>query len=393
MSSLTKTFCAAPFIHQTISTSGKKFLCCGVFHSTNRKITINRDLNDWEGKDYQYIRNHMLTSNDWLPDCEECKILENAGKPSLRINMNEMFIKLNQPSLSVSTGNPFGVPLSYDIRFSNLCNLSCRMCGPESSSQLVKEAKKHPELWPSWSNAEDEFKFNVNSNKDIDWLLEEAQFIRDLKLLGGEPTIQPEVHALLKRLVEVNNTNIDVFITTNGTNENKEFFNLLKQFKNVLMNFSIDSHPERLPYIRGGANGKKIWENIKKISEISWAGNMSINTTQVVMSYNIFDFWELGQLCKESSWIDTHRSWLLYTPEYQSARFIPRKWKETAIEIAKQNMCYDEEKYIFEELMLENENFDLLKKLKSTTELIDFSRNVYIKDYHPVCHEMLEDIG
>ena len=380
-------FCTAPFIHSFVSTSGKKFLCC----RATRWSENTRDLDDWEGEDYQYIRNHMLTQHEWLPDCDDCRIQESIGKPSLRQGMNKVWGSSGKPSLDPISGNIFGVPFSYDLRLNNLCNLSCRMCGPESSSQIVKEAESRPELWPSWEKKDDEFKTSLGA-KNIDWIIEEAQFIKDLKLLGGEPSVQPEVRQLLQKLVDIRNTKIKIFVTTNGTNVNNEFFNLLKKFENVKISVSIDTHPDRLEYIRGGANGKKIWENIKKMSEMSWPGSMSLETTQVVMSYNLFDFWELSNLVEETSWIPNHRSWMVHTPLHYSAMYVPQKWKEKAIQIAKDNNCYDREKHIFDAIMLEEENIDHLRKLKATTELMDFSRNKYLKDYHPLCHEMLEEI-
>lgn len=380
-------FCAAPFIHRFVTTSNKKFMCCTV----NRWSENTRDLDDWEGKDYQHIRNHMLNGEGWLPDCEDCKLQEETGIESYRSTMNKTWERASKPSLHIKTGNSFEVPFTYDLRLNNLCNLSCRMCGPYSSSQLVKEAEQHPNLWPEWENYDNEFKESLGP-KNIDWIIEEAHFIRELKLLGGEPSIQPEVKKLLKKLIDINNTDVYMCVTTNGTNANDEFFNLLKKFDNVEIKVSIDTHPDRLEYIRGGANGKKIWDNIKKISELSWKNKKLIETTQVVMAYNAFDFWELGQASRDADWIDGHHSWILYGPKHHSALYIPKKWKEKAINIAKENNCYDYEKHVFDALLSEDENLDHVRKLKALTELADFSRNKYLKDYHPICYEMLEEI-
>ena len=381
-------FCAAPFIHSFVSTTGKKFLCCAATRWSNK----TRDLDDWEGEDYQYVRNHMLTSDEWLPDCRDCELQEKFDPDqSLRTQMNRIWNEHGKPTLDIDTGNVFGVPFSYDLRLNNLCNLSCRMCSPESSSQLAKEAEKHPALWPNWSQRDDTFKVSLGA-KNIDWILKECNFIKNLSLLGGEPTVQPEVKQLLVKLIECKNTSVKIHMTTNGTNVNSEFFDLLKQFKNVSIKVSTDSHPDKLEYIRGGANGKKIWENIKKISELSWAGNIDLSTTQVVMPYNLFDFWELGKLVRESSWIKEHQTWLVYTPHMYSPMYVPKKWKDLAAKIAKENNCYNEEKHVFDGIMIEDENLIYMQDLKRFTELTDFSRNKYLKDYHPICHEMLEEI-
>lgn len=379
-------FCAVPFFHRFISTHGKKFLCC----NATRWSEDMRDLEDWEGEDYQFIRNHMINEEGWLPDCKDCKNIESVGEMSQRQHSNKQWKELGA-NLDIVSGNAFGVPFTYDIRFNNLCNLSCRMCGPTSSSQIVKEAEKNPELWPYWKEYDDEFKVSLGP-KNIDGILQEAQFIRELKLLGGEPTIQLEAKQLLQKLVDVGNTKLGVFITTNGTNVNKDFFDILTKFEKVQLAISIDAHPDKLEYIRGGANGKKIWENIKKIRELTWAGKIHISTTQVVMSYNLFDFWELGDLARQTPWINIHHTWLVYDPQHHSPMYVPRKWKDLAIKIAKENNCYNQEKHIFDFIINEKENIDHLRTLKATTELMDFTRNKYLKDYHPICYEMLEEI-
>ena len=388
-------FCAAPFLHSFVSTHGKKFLCCWATrwsYDDRWSNDTDFDLEDWEGEDYQKIREHMLEGEGWLPACGECKQLEDLGQESLRQWFDQVWEENGKPSLNVVNGNSFGVPISYDLRFNNLCNLSCRMCMPESSSQLAKEAERHPDIWPNWQEHSEEFKVALSSDKDIEWILEEAQFVRVLKILGGEPTLQPQAKQLLQKLIDVGNTNIDLKITTNGTNVNKEFYDLITQFKNVRVGISIDTHPDRLAYIRGGANGKKIWENIRKISELSWADRYHISTTQVIVPYNVFDFWELGQLAYETPWIDQHYSEVVYEPFYQSIVYMPEKWKQKAIDIAKENECYEDEIHIFNAMMSHDENIELMKQLKSHTQLTDFARNKYLKDYHPICHDMLEEI-
>lgn len=388
-------FCYAPFLHSFVSTHGKKFLCCWSTrwsYDGRWSSDTDFDLEDWEGEDYQKIRKHMLEGEGWLPACGECKQVEDLGLVSLRQSFDTIWEKSGKPTLNSVNGNPFGVPISYDLRFNNLCNLSCRMCMPEASSQLAKEAEKHPDIWPNWHEHTEEFRIALAADKDIDWILDEAQFVRVIKILGGEPTLQPQARQLLQKLIDVGNTNIDLKITTNGTNVNTEFYDLLTQFKNVTIGISIDTHPDRLAYIRGGANGKKIWENIQKISQLPWPDKIHIALHQVVTPYNIFDFWELGKLAREETpWIE-HYSEVVYEPFYQSIVYMPEKWKQRAIDIAKENNCYQQEEHIFKAMMTEKENIDLMRQWKSHTQLTDFARNKYLKDYHPICHEMLEDI-
>jgi len=376
-------FCAAPFIHNYIGANGKNRVCC----VADKKSYQTYDLKDWNSKDYQYIRNHMLTSDKWLPECEDCRLHESVLESgSYRQAQNKMWKDLGSPSLDVIDGNILGVPLTYDLRLNNMCNLSCRMCGPNASSQLYKESLEHPELWPGEHVDE-------SHKRNIDHILDNASFIRDIKLLGGEPTIQPEVREILQKLIDCDNTNIKVSITTNGTNTHPEFYNLLKKFKRVFISFSIDSYGEKLKYIRGGSNFHKIWKNVQKIINLDWAGESSFKIQQVVMIYNVFDFWELRQEIKKLNLPITHRSWVVHNPETYCIQNIPQKWKDVVIKILKENNAYEDEKHIVDFMNNQKENIDLLKSFKARSNLMDMARNIYLKDYHPLCHEMLEEIG
>lgn len=394
---MANNFCAAPFIHQFISTQGKKFLCCWsdrwpTTNVNNEHQEILLDLEDWEGDDYQKVRDFMLNGDGWLEECRHCKHEESLGNDSFRRVINHIWKESGSPTVDIKQGTIFGAPFSYDLRFNNVCNLACRMCTPESSSQLVKEAEAIPELYPHWEKYDKEFQLSLGRTKNIDGLLEEAEFIKYVRILGGEPTVQPEVKQLLRKLIEIGNTSVSIRVVTNGTNAQDEFYKLLTKFDNVRLRVSFDSHPDRLEYIRGNANGKKIWENIQKISEMSWNDKLHLDISQVVMNYNIFDFWELGQLIDETPWISENNPELVVVPFQHCPGYMTPKWKEKAIDIAKQNNSYDKNKHIFDSMLSKETNSEHIKTLKYLTGIQDFARNKYLKDYHPICHEMLEDI-
>jgi len=379
------TLCHAPFLHRYIDTSGQSHLCC-----TANPRKSNQNFQEWSGEDYQDIRKHMLTEQELPEMCYECKDLEDVGQNSTRMIYDKMYKNLGSPSLNIEGGTEFYAPISYDLRLNNLCNLACRMCGPSASTQLFKEAIEHPHLWPWWED-EDPSKYN---QADISSILEEASSMYDLRLLGGEPTVQPQTKAILKRLIEVGNTNVKIFMTTNGTNVNKEYFDLLKQFKNVIIVVSIDSYGSGQEYIRGGANWNKIWDNVRKIyEEVEWSGHFSLGLNQTVQTYTIFDFWELRQKAYEDyPWIDHIKSSIVYWPTIYSPQHIPTKWKEMAIEIAIKNNSYEAEKHIFDFIMKSDEDMTIMQQLKAFTPLMDFARNRYLQDYFPLCHKLLEEI-
>ena len=192
---MTKTLCPAPFFHQVVHSTGLNNLCCSA------RTTTGKDYSDWNGKDYQTIRKHMLEEDELPAECMLCIEQEESGAGSQRDQLFRLYNKLDRPALDIVTGTSMDAPISLDLRMNNLCNLSCRMCGPDASSMIMKEAKKHPDL-PLWDieQAATWKKF------DIQTLLDNAGSIFDLSLLGGEPSVQPETIALLEELVRIKNT-------------------------------------------------------------------------------------------------------------------------------------------------------------------------------------------
>lgn len=382
-------FCAVPFIHSYVDTKGKNRVCCAY-----KFDLYKHDLQDWQGEEYQKLRKAMLTENqEWLPGCDECKRKEANGETdknkSARLVYNNFYKQIGEPSVDIVTGNVFEAPLSYDLRMNNLCNLSCRMCGASASSQIWKEAQKYPELWPAFAN-DDEKKYN---SMDITRIIDEAETMREVKLLGGEPTVQPEAKAILQRLIDVGNTSLGMNVTTNGTNINSKFYELLTQFKRVFITVSIDNYGKGHEYIRGpAADFETIWKNVKKIYELKWPGDIFVEINQTVMTFNIFDFWRLRQEAnKQYPWC-TFRSDMVFQPEMYSPQYIPGKWKDIAIEKAKLNNAYDDEKHIFDLIEETETNMKIVRRLKNYTPIMDFVRNQHLKDHFPITYELFKGL-
>lgn len=381
-------FCSVPFIHSYVDTQARNRVCCSYIFNDFKKD--ESDLQDWQGEDYQELRKAMLTDDqEWIPGCNECQRMEaNGQNDSPRLIFNRFYEDIGAPALDVVTGNIFEAPLSYDLRMNNLCNLSCRMCGPSSSSQIWKEMEKHPELWDH--GIYDKTKYN---NMDITRIIDEAQIMREIRLLGGEPTVQPEAMALLQRLIDVGNTDLKVSVTTNGTNVNSKFYELLSQFKKVFIIVSIDNYGKSHEYLRGpAADFKTIWENVNKIYNLNWPGDFNIEINQTVTTLNIFNFWRLRQETnKQYPWC-THRTNIVFEPKMYSPQYIPNEWKNIAIEEAKKHGAYDDEKHIFDLICEKETDIETIKQLKSYTNMMDFARGQHLKDYFPMTYELFEGI-
>jgi len=253
-------FCIAPFAHMYVHSTEKPKPCCAsqqindYWEDKNEKRNLKEE---WTSDFYQHIRKNMLAGIK-TESCARCYITEEYNGISDRLYFNRRYENI-EIELDIKQGNQYGTPLDFDIRPGTLCNLQCRMCNPESSTQIEKEVKRNPQLFNN-SYRKEVIQPLLSSTENIDFLLENCHIGNQIKFLGGEPTIMPEVHKILKILIEKKKTNIGLFFTSNFTNANKSFLDLLSKFENIKINASIDGTDSTIEYIRYPVN----WEHLQK---------------------------------------------------------------------------------------------------------------------------------
>ena len=150
-----------------------------------------------------------------------------------------------------------------DYRPSNLCNLKCRMCDPINSSLVVKE------------NIDNDLKLDMimgpsmyidGEATDWDYIrdIESIKNLKSVKVLGGEPTVEKKVFALLD-LIQENDLakNINLQYTTNATNLNQNFYKRLHGYKHVTTTFSLDGTGKTYEYIRTPAKWDSVYKNLQ----------------------------------------------------------------------------------------------------------------------------------
>ena len=188
-----KSYCVLPFNHMNLHPNGNVGICCvskmfgnnsGFYKdSKGNMLNLNKQsLNEmWESHSVKVIRKQMLKGIK-PSACEGCYKIEDNGGVSRRLNENCRWKKhwALQPQIEF-----------LDLRMSNLCNLKCLMCYPDSSSALCSDYK-------SW---QDELPFVVSNphmkNEDFKWftegmveqLLEHKDTLKYLYINGGEPLL------------------------------------------------------------------------------------------------------------------------------------------------------------------------------------------------------------
>lgn len=225
--------------------------------------------------------------------CQHCYTKERDGSVSDRIvynrayeavygkNPKEVFVEPNPPKLR---------PLALSLHLGNMCNLKCRMCGPQASSSIASDS-----LHRGW--AVRGFKLSGEGNYKQSWLTNHQQLIDrisqvadslvHLHVSGGEPLIMSNTRKLFEHLVEANNApNIHLYMPSNGTKIDDKVLSLLSQFKTTNIRLSVDGYQLADEYIRYPSKWNEVMTNIAKLRTLP---NVRLSVGFTLSAYNIFE--------------------------------------------------------------------------------------------------------
>jgi sulfatase maturation enzyme AslB (radical SAM superfamily) len=239
------------------------------------------------------VRAEMLENKKPLA-CVNCYRQEQHGLESFRQSKNSDTngIDINRLVANTdSSGTLHDFKMQYwDVRFSNVCNLKCRMCGPGYSHSWAQElGQKTNGSYVIQSHAEDEaWDTTITRYGDLTKL-------REVYFAGGEVFFQPEHWSMLEHLKALGKKDVMLTYVTNltrlsmGSNRIEDY---LAYFTNVLFILSMDGTGSVFEYIRSGSNWDKFVQNLQVIKQF----NVNIRLNIVITVYNIltldkiFDF-------------------------------------------------------------------------------------------------------
>lgn len=173
-----------------------------------------------------------------------------------------------------------------DLRFSNICNFTCRTCDSFNSSSWEKlnPYVGRPSTKPHEENSQAYHLKLTNAVLKISADLEEIYFA------GGEPLIIKEHYLLLDQLIKKGHTHIRLSYNTNLSVLNAFGYDLCElwgQFRSVRLYPSVDGLGSRGEYIREGFCSDTFKKNIGAVKNF-------VSGLQIVLSaYNIFAIQEL----------------------------------------------------------------------------------------------------
>ena len=286
---MAKSMCLAPWTHTYLSPQTERRMCCAsrepaqnfeqyidTSAGTGRYIPVTLE-SHWNGDHMRSVRRRMM-AGETLPECEVCnnKLLNT----DVYRDYFEHLFRHKLPDVMASTaadGHTTMKPVSWDYRFSNLCNFKCRTCGDMLSSSWETEQKQHNMVdWADSKNAwmRPEVKREITKFQDTQIEAEfalavEEHRVEEIYWVGGEPLMFEQHWRYMKRILELGdgqnvyaryNTNLSR-IDYNGCNLYRDLLGNIRDFQICA---SLDGTGKIGEYIRTGLSTGVFLDNFKQ---------------------------------------------------------------------------------------------------------------------------------
>jgi len=287
------TFCMLPWIHMHAFPDGRAYPCClSLMDHPIGTLKENTMAEIWNDAPLKQMRVNMLAEKP-CKECTKCYEQEENGFFSMRNSQNKnMGHHINIVDETQPDGTLERFELKYyDIRFSNLCNLSCRTCGDIFSSNWVKESKKMGWLPKDAPNVNYAGRYEMDMWEQMEPHLDTVE---NIYFAGGEPLMMVEHFNILQELVRRGRTDVRLNYNTNFTEtvfKQQDILELWNKFDRVSVGASLDANWERGEVMRRGGDWNKIVANRKRMLEVCPDVDFFISATLSIMNvFNVVDF-------------------------------------------------------------------------------------------------------
>ena len=276
-----ETFCVLPFKMMSTTNSGDFRTCCEGLPLGFSAVEDSVE-EIWNSDFYKNLRLDLVNGIK-NTNCSQCWRRESHGGFSTRQNENQSIFEDDYNEIidafNSKTGELSIYPSLFEFKLGNLCNLKCIMCTQMESSQHETEIKhmkknysdKIPQLLDFIENNLNEGKelYRLPKNKidkAIENLINLAPYLKTIKLVGGEPLINPITLKILKDLSEKGLTDCQIEIITNLSNVDEKTLELISRFKNLILVISYDSvNADAFYYIRYPARYNTFTKNLMHV--------------------------------------------------------------------------------------------------------------------------------
>ena len=284
--------------------------CCQVEIPDNRSSSGNIiDSFSTLHKNKHYIEiKQSMDQGIWHDLCNTCRVVEAQKSDTLSYRQHSLH-KYHKPAYNVNDGL-----IDIQLAPGYLCNIQCRSCTPALSSSWINESRDMPATLAAPGTQhhamKNDIKFStikVLPSPVYDYTKDDWSSVKYASFVGGEPIYNPEFYVQLKKLFTETNGLAVISFATNGTIA----LDLTKHpwiadFKNIQVNFSIDSIGSSAEFIRTGTVWSKVEKNIQfyKSMNIDTAYHMTNSVLNILETNRTIDYLESMNI--RSSKLVTH---------------------------------------------------------------------------------------
>lgn len=301
------TFCPAPWTSLNIDQTGHVMPCMhsGYELGNIKQKSIQQILAD---KPLAELKQAMA-QGQWHECCAWCQQLEQTTGSSGR---TVRYVDLEVAAKINADIDWFGLE-HITVNWSNLCNLTCVYCNPETSTAW-QSVKKIP-----INHIKNEHQDLIELSKTY------GKNIQGLTLGGGEPLLQKGLDQFLQNL---DPTKVNVLVTTNLSVDltNNTIYNILKTWPNVTWMISFDNaDKQKFEYVRHGASWDQFESNILTMKR----DGQNVKAHPAYSIYNALELVPYYEYCERHNlslfWCELTHPWDL------DARRFPKQLRDAAI--------------------------------------------------------------
>lgn len=330
------TYCPYPWTNVYVSTEGEVAPCCVWEGKLLGKLQDNSPENLLNGSEFCKVRRKMMNGQQ-AAGCSKCYRGEAVGASSTRESA-QRWLPETLEFAEKYTEVPFGSllkikPTAWDIRFNNICNFKCRMCGPQSSTAWYEDWKKLGR-----GSDIDYHRSHVSSRETgkylVDLMISHFDSLKEIYFAGGEPLIMEEHYQVLEELIKQQKKGVRIRYNTNLSVLEFKDWNVLEMWEElsnlgnrIEVGVSMDATGKALEYIRKGCSWEKLQENLGKLAY----ADINFFLAPTICILNVYRFLDMFKWYYENispfRWMLPGVSILGY-PEHYNLRILPDKEKD-----------------------------------------------------------------
>ena len=320
------SWCVLPWSRISIKPNGVYRLCCNSDPNIKTGDSVLKDKQgtplhvnkaNWESivnSDLIKSVRKTILEGKWPKECVNCQMRYESGMPALNVSSGSALAAavestnypgytkakaLTQPDGGISLNHfPFS---DLDLRFGNLCNLKCVMCGPRASNQWYDDYRSiwgidyfldqketihlTPDTNEKWKPKKDVFNWSDDPHL---WSQIENHIdnFRKIYITGGEPLLIKAHYKFLNKCIETGVADkIAIQYNSNITYIPEKAWELWRHFKRIGMGISIDGYGAVNDLIRFPSEWNQIEKNLMRFDSVE--GNFHLHIAMTVSVLNI----------------------------------------------------------------------------------------------------------